>query len=63
MRAIRDMSNRLNLKEAAYNRACEIYKEIEDKGIKGVSINVKVATVVFIASRIEKQAKHIKEIL
>ena len=63
MRAIKDMATRLNLKEPAINKAYEIYKQIEDKGIKGVSILAKVATVVFIASRIEKQPKGIKEIL
>ena len=57
------MANRLNLKEPAFNKACEIYKQIEDKGIKGVSVNAKVATVIFVASRIEKQPKGIKEIL
>ena len=54
MRAIKDMATRLNLKEPAVNKAYEIYKQIEDKGIKGVSVTAKVATVVFIASRIEK---------
>ena len=54
MRAIKEMATRLNLKEPAVNKAYEIYKQIEDKGIKGVSITAKVATVVFIASRIEK---------
>jgi transcription initiation factor TFIIIB Brf1 subunit/transcription initiation factor TFIIB len=63
MRLIRDMASKLNLKEPAYNKACEIYKEIEDLGIKGVSINAKVATVVFIASRIERQPRGVKEIL
>lgn len=45
------------------NKAQEIYKTIEDKGIKGVSMLAKVATVIFVASRIEKQPKTIKDIL
>lgn len=57
------MAQRLNLKDPAINKACDIYKQIEDKGIRGVSITAKVATVVFVASRIEKQPKSIKEIL
>ena len=57
------MCSRLNLKTPALNKAEEIYKQIEDKGIRGVSLLAKVATVVFIASRIEKQAKTIKDIL
>jgi transcription initiation factor TFIIIB Brf1 subunit/transcription initiation factor TFIIB len=60
---IKEMATRLNLKEPVVNKAQEIYKQIEDKGIKGVSINSKVATVIFIASRIEKQPKTIKDIL
>lgn len=54
LRAIRDITTRLNLKEPVFNKACEIYKEIEDRGIKGISLTAKVATVVFIASRLEK---------
>lgn len=38
MRQIRDMAARLNLKEPAMAKAQEIYKQIEDKGIKGVSL-------------------------
>jgi len=63
MKAIKDMAQRLNLKEPALNKAYEIYKQIEDKGIKGVGLRAKVATVIFIASRLEKQPKGIKEIL
>ncbi len=63
MKAIKDMAQRLNLKEPALNKAYEIYKQIEDKGIKGVGLPAKVATVIFIASRLEKQPKGIKEIL
>jgi transcription initiation factor TFIIIB Brf1 subunit/transcription initiation factor TFIIB len=63
MRQIKDMASRLNLKDPTVNRAQEIYKQIEDRGIKGVSMLAKVATVIFIASRIEKQPKSIKDIL
>jgi len=54
MRAIRDLATRLNLKEPVLNKAFEIYKMIEDRGIRGVSITAKVATVIFMAARIEK---------
>lgn len=63
LRAIKEMAGRLNLKEPTQNRACEIYNKIEVKGIRGASLMAKVATVIFIASRIEKQPKGIKEIL
>jgi transcription initiation factor TFIIIB Brf1 subunit/transcription initiation factor TFIIB len=63
MRAIRDLATRLNLKEPVLNKAFEIYKMIEDRGIRGVSITAKVATVIFMAARIEKQPKGIKEII
>ena len=54
MRQIKELATRLNLKEPVVNKAQEIYKTIEDKGIKGVSMLAKVATVIFVASRIEK---------
>jgi len=63
MRQIKELATRLNLKEPVVNKAQEIYKTIEDKGIKGVSMLAKVATVIFVASRIEKQPKTIKDIL
>lgn len=44
---------KLNLKEPTQKKACEIYNTIEKRGIKGASISTKVATVVYIASRIE----------
>jgi len=63
MRQIKDMAQRLNLKEPVVNKAQDLYKQIEDKGIKGVNLIAKVATVIFVASRLENQPKTIKDIL
>ncbi len=57
------MAQRLNLKEPVVNKAQDLFKQIEDKGIKGVNLLAKVATVIFIASRLENQPKTIKDIL
>ena len=61
--AIREMAGKLNIKEPTKNKACDIYHEIETKGIKGCSQLAKVSTVLFIASRIMNIPKSIKEIL
>jgi transcription initiation factor TFIIIB Brf1 subunit/transcription initiation factor TFIIB len=47
------MAQRLNLKEPVVNKAQDLFKQIQDKGIKGVNLLAKVATVIFIASRLE----------
>ncbi len=53
LRAIKDYSLHLNLKDGTVNKACEIYKIIEDNGsLKGKSIVAKVAAVIFVASRL-----------
>jgi len=63
MRQIKDMAQKLNLKEPVVNKAQDLFKQIEDKGIKGVNLLAKVATVIFVASRLENQPKTIKDIL
>jgi len=58
LRAIKDFSQNLNLKEMTIYRANELYKKIvDDKVIKGKSVDSKVAAVIFVASRLENQAK------
>ena len=64
LRAIKDFSQNLNLKEMTIHRANELYKKIEDDGVlKGKSVDAKVAAVIFVASRLENQARNIKQIL
>ena len=49
MRAIKDFSQNLNLKEMTIHRANELYKKIEDDGVlKGKSVDAKVAAVIFV---------------
>lgn len=64
LRAIKDYSQPLNLKEPTIHRACDLYKQIEDNGLlKGKSVVAKVAAVIFVASRLQNQPKNIKSIL
>jgi len=52
-RAIREYAYQLNLKDPTINKANELYKQIEEKGIlKGKSVIAKVAAVIFVASRL-----------
>lgn len=64
LRAIKDYSLHLNLKEGTIVRASKLYKQIEDNGmLKGKSVTAKVAAVIFVASRLQNQPRDIKQIL
>ena len=44
----------MNLKAATVNKAYDMYKQVADEGnLKGRSIDARVATVIFMASRYE----------
>lgn len=61
---VKELSHSLNLKADVIQKANEMIKQITDKEtLKGRSIDARVATVIFMASRIENQPKPIKSIL
>lgn len=61
---IRELSHCLNLKKDTVDKALDLYKQISDLGsMKGRSIDARVATVIFMASRFTEQPKPIKTIL
>ena len=50
---IKEISSCLSLKTATVDKAFELYKQIADNGkLKGRSIDARVATVIFMASRL-----------
>jgi transcription initiation factor TFIIB len=64
MKRIRELSHSLNLKANVIRKANEMFKQITDSGVlKGRSIDARVATLIFMASRYEDQPKAIKSIL
>lgn len=64
LRRIKEVASCLSLKEATITKACDLYKKIADSGeLKGKSIDSRVATCIFMASRIVGQPKPIKKIL
>ena len=61
---IKELAHCLNLKSQTLNKAFDMYKIISDsQGLKGRSIDARVATIIFMASRYEDQPKPIKTIL
>jgi len=61
---IRELAHCLNLKAVTIDKAYELYKQIADSGqLRGRSVEARVATVIFMASRFTDQPKPIKTIL
>ena len=61
---IKEISSSLGLKAATIDKAFDLYKQIADDGkLKGRSIDARVATCIFMASRLVDQPKAIKKIL
>lgn len=61
---IKEISSCLGLKTATVDKAFDLYKQIADDGkLKGRSIDARVATCIFMASRLVDQPKAIKKIL
>ena len=61
---IKEISSCLGLKSATVDKAFELYKQIADNGkLRGRSIDARVATCIFMASRLVDQPKPIKKIL
>ena len=64
IRRIKELSHSLNLKADVISRSNDMLKQISDKDtLKGKSIDARVATIIFMASRLEQQPKPIKAIL
>lgn len=58
------MASLVNLKEAVIEKSFQLFKQICDSGLlKGMSIDARVATCVFMATRLLDQHKPIKKIL
>jgi transcription initiation factor TFIIIB Brf1 subunit/transcription initiation factor TFIIB len=54
----------LNLKDACINKAYELYKQINaNNDLRGRTVDSRVATVIFMASRLVDQSKPIEKIL
>lgn len=65
MKFLTDLKERLNIhQESIYAKACEILKRIEDSGIaKNQRINVKCATIMFVACRVTNNPMDLVDIL
>lgn len=65
MKFLTDLKERLNIhQDAIFAKACEILKRIEDSGIsKNQRINVKCATILFVACRVTNNPMELKDIL
>jgi transcription initiation factor TFIIIB Brf1 subunit/transcription initiation factor TFIIB len=61
---IKEVATCVNIKEAAVDKAMQLYKQICDSSLlKGMSIDARVATCLFMATRLMDQHKPIKKIL
>lgn len=61
---LRELAERLNIIEGTFAKACEIYKKVDDAELgKMQRINVKCATIMFMACRMTNNPKELKDIL
>ena len=61
---LKELCDRLNIDENTFNKSVKILKSVEDAGVaKGQRINVKCATILFIACRQTNNQKELKDIL
>ena len=61
---LRELAERLNIIEATFKKACEVLKKVDDaECAKMQRINVKCATIMFMACRMTNNPKELKDIL
>jgi transcription initiation factor TFIIIB Brf1 subunit/transcription initiation factor TFIIB len=61
---IKEVAQCINIKDSTIDKSFQLYKQICDSGLlKGMSIDARVATCVFMATRLMDQHKPIKKIL
>lgn len=61
---LKELAERLNIIEGTFKKACEVYKKVDDAEVaKMQRINVKCATIMFMACRMTNNPKELKDIL
>lgn len=64
MDCLREIQDRLNITETTFKKACEILKAVNDAElVKGYRLNVKSATIMFIACRLTNTSTSIMDLL
>lgn len=64
MQYLRELCDRLVIVDGTYQKACEIYKKVEDAQVaRGMRMNQKCSTILFIACRMTNNQKKLEDIL
>lgn len=64
MSCLRELCDRLIIQEGTFKKACEILKKVDDSEVaRGQRLNVKCATILFMACRMTNNPKDIRDIL